>query len=608
MNRAGKPSIADVLEMTMHVEEFYGERNRRFQEDERFYELEILQDLDLPDELKQYGIVLPTGRDMVDAYTNHIDLNNARISVNRFGTSPLSKKHQENLRKFYYGLLYMTNVMSPISPWRVAGKHHGLHGVAVIKSVWDGERWPGMPERKEEESENDYAERVDEWRSSSHDSLPIQIQAVNPHNIYPDPAYGGELYIIEKHDRLVVDVKSQFPRWSNPKNSKITEYAKYVSYWSTKHRVTLIDGEPVGKVKDVTPHTYGFIPYTIIDAGLGNIGIEGKPEQRYVGIIRYIFDLLKSESRDYSIADTILAKTAWPWGTIEGDDVNAMSAIKPSFGTYVPIPKGTKVTDMYPQVPPEALNRHLERTAGYIAAHAAPRASQGLSESGVRSSSDRRLVLGEAALRYQYSSEQFKFGGARVFMKCARIFINVVPGPMSVWAKTPYDEFDIGFDIELKKDDIKAPFTCHVEFAPFSEEDEYRRHDDLERMVASGIITKRWARTQMSNIDPNAMEIEEEIERLKADPQLQQQKSMLAAQMMQMALAKRGVAMAVNANPAPLSPDGGQPAQPGMPRPLTQPVPNMPIPGSAEEMQKTLQGMRSQTPKSATQGRGGGGS
>ena len=612
MKTVAKPTVEDILAITDRCEDFYRERNRQFAEDERFYELEFAADLQLPDEFATMGIVLPTGRDMVDAYTNHVDLNDARVFVNRKGTYKASDEHNEKLRKFYHGLIYMTNVMSSISPWRVGGKHHGAHGLAVFKDVWDADRWAGKPDRKQDESENNYAARIDEWRATSHNSLPIVIQAVNPYNIYPDPAFGGELYVIEKHERLVYDAVRIWPRWGNTDGKKATDTCTFISYWDKNWRCDIVDGEPVLKVKGgVAPHNYGFVPYVLIDAGLGNVGINALPEQRYVGILRYIKNLLISESRDYSIADIILSKTAWPWGYIKGADKNLVTSIKPRFGTYLPLPDGVEIKEMYPQVPPDALQQHMAISAGYIAAHAAPRVSQGLSESGVRSSADRRLVLGEAALRYQYSSEAFAFGTARVMMNCARIFKDVLPGDVNVWAKTPTDEFDI----ELSPKDIKEPFTCYIEFAPFSEEDEYRRHDDLERLVQTGLVTPKWARTQMSNVDAVAMDIEEEIQRLRMDPQLQAVTAQIAFQMMQAAIAKRGMAMEVN-NPAAAQPGapqqpGRQPApQPGQPAPAGQmapPTPNMPPPGSAGQMQNALANLRSQTPVHPMQGHGGGG-
>jgi hypothetical protein len=192
---------------------------------------------------------------------------------------------------------------------------------------------------------------------------------------------------------------------------------------------------------------------------------------------------------------------------------------------------------------------------------------------------------------------------------------NVIPGSINVWARTPNDEFDI----EIKPDKMKEPFTFWVEFAPISEEDEYRRHDDLERLVKSGMVTPGWARRQMSNIDPEAMELDEEVERLKQDPMVQQAISQYLASKIMMELTKRSRAESIENPPPPMpqqmtpnamnvAPKATNMAQkataPG--RRMAAPIPEIAALGSAQEQQNKLKGMRSQTPMNE-QGRGGGG-
>ena len=260
---------------------------------------------------------------------------------------------------------------------------------------------------------------------------------------------------------------------------------------------------------------------------------------------------------------------------------------------------------MAPKVPPEALLTWLTVSANYLAAHAAPAAVRGLGEQGVRSGADRRLLIAEASTRYQYSNEAFKHGIAKVLSNCARIMKNVVPGDINVWAKTPTDEFDI----EIKKDKMKEPFTFYVEFSPVSEEDEYRRHDDLERLFKSGLVTKNWARRQMSNVDWLAMEVEEEYERMKQDPALQQIISQYLAGKLMEAMTKRSTAESLT-NPPSALPQGGTPLQ-GAPqqtstRRMVPPIPAVPPLGSAENIQNQLAAQRSQAPMTQ-QGQFGGG-
>ena len=599
--KVGKPTIEEIKDdLLPKCEEFYNElHNKAFANDEKFYELDFKDLLEIPVEFANEGIVLPTGRDMIDTFVNHIDISNARVTVNRRGTSQAAYEIVEMMQKLYLGLIYRTNVESDISPWRVAGKHYALHGLAVFKDVWDADRGIDKPSRNEDEPENDYAQRVDKYRAENQDSLPVVIQAVNPRCIMPDPSYGGRSFLFEKRVRTCFEVQERWPHWSNPNSRKLSDMAIQHSFWTPTYRCELVDGEPILKVKGgVARHNYGFIPYVLIDSGLGNLSADGNAVKRYVGMLRYMLDLLVAESRDFSISDVVLKKTAWPWGVLTGKNATQVGVLDQKFGTYTPLPDGVEVKEMVPQVPPEALNQHLYRTSDYISAHAAPRSVRGLSEVGVRSGADRRLVIAEAASRYRYSEDAFKYGTAKVLSNCARIIKNVIPGDFRVWARTPTDEFDI----EIDKDKMKEPFTCYVEFAPISEEDEYRRHDDLERLVAGGIVTPRWARSRMSNVDVIAMEMDEERERLRADPNLQGLVSQYVVGKLAQAIAKRGGAEAMAGGAIP--PVGGVGMQGEAGRRMVPPISEKAVPGSPEAIQAQLAQLRSQTPMSPTQGRG----
>jgi hypothetical protein len=531
--------------------------------------------------------------------------------VNRKGESKKSEEETNLLRKFGLGVLYRNSVEASISPLRVSAKHYWLHGLAIIKDVWDADRWMGKPERKEDDTEAGYAARIDQWRSEHHDSIPIVIQGVHPRNIMLDPYYDGGMFVFETREELCFNVRQQFPNWGNPESKKITDRVVHVSFWTKDYRCELYDREPVLKTAGgVAKHSYGFIPYVPIDSGLGNVSSDNSLTKKYVGILRYIKGVLISESRDYSISDVIMKRTAFPWGYLTGPNAQNITEVFQKFGEYNTLPDGVEIHDMAPKVPPEALLTWLNVSSNYLGAHAAPPAVRGMGEAGVRSGADRRLLIAQAATRYQYSNEAFKHGIAKVLSNCARIMKNVVPGDINVWARTPTDEFDI----EIKKDKMNEPFTFYVEFAPISEEDEYRRHDDQERLYKSGLVTKNWARKQMSNVDPEAMELEEEIERLKLDPNIQQILSQYTAGKLAEAISKRSAAEGVGEQQVPTAPNmgintpevGTAPMEAG--RRLVPPIPNTPQPGSAQQLQNNMQNMRSQIPMSSTQGQFGGGS
>ena len=351
-------------------------------------------------------------------------------------------------------------------------------------------------------------------------AMPIKLIATNPANIMLDPSYGGDLYTIERHQKMVFDTEKIYgDRWKNRENRKIDEQVEYLSYWDNEFRCDIIDGQPVlpGKVVE---HGYGFNPNTPIESGLGNFDHDAAPEKRYVGINRYARDLYVSESRNYSVADVQLKKDAWRGGYRTGPGAEGIANFKQEYGTYPYVPEGVEFhhwdeNDSYNRF--AAANDHMARTADLIGAHAAPRSVRGLSETGVRSGADRRLVISEAAAKFQYSKEAFRHGAEQVLIKCARLFKNVVPDDVRLWALPTVGE---GFDAVIKKDKMKEPFTCYVEFAPISEDDEYKRQDSLNKLWngGKGLVTKDWARRQLSSIDPLSMEMEDKKEMLRQLP------------------------------------------------------------------------------------------
>ena len=605
-----KPTEDDIKALDTYCTNKYSGIKGKLKDDETYYELNFLDKLGLPAEFAGEGTVLPTARDMVDAFVDNIDIANARVFVNQKGMTAVAGEAAEMLRKFYLGLIYRTNVEAPISPWRIAAKHYALHGIAYLKTTWDADMWADKPEKKDGEDDEKYSERLAEWQGTTSLTVPIIIQAVNPYNVMPDPDHLEPQYVIEKHDRLAYGVMKRYPHWKNPEGKALDAVVKWVEYWDGIWKCFLADGEPVLRVKGgVVKHNYGLLPYVGIDSGLGNLAIDGDLSMRYVGILRYMFNVLISDSREYSVSDIILKEEAWPWFTITGPGNENVTIIDKYYGRGTHLPEGVEVNPQRPQVPPDALYRQQAITSDIIAAHAATRAVRGLSDSGLRSGVQERERKSQGGLKYSYSSEAFKNGTAKVLINCAHLYKNVVPGKVRLWSRTPVSSFDEVID----KDLMKEPFTCYPEFAPITEEDEYRRHDDLERLLQSGVVTKKWARRQMSNVDPLAMEAEEDEEKLKLSPSLNQQIDLYIGGETAARIAKRKAAKGILPPVIPpTTPPATQPAGQPPPTPptelmgrMTPPITQVATPD--QMMQNQLKQMRSPMPLNPGQGEGGGG-
>ena len=563
----------------------YGPVYENFLEDQRFYDLEFKEDLNLPEQFADDAIVLPTARDVVDAVIDHTDIANARIYVNKKGTSGNAPEDAEMLRKFGLGLIHRTNVEADIAPGRVSAKHFWIHGLTILKSVWDVDSWIARPMQGEGEPDENFNKKLDTWREEKSPQLPIIIKAVHPGNMMLDPYYGGRMYVIERHKKLVFDAKKMRFGWNNPKGLKEDETVDYIEYWDKDYRCVLIDREPVLKVPGgVYEHSYGFIPYTVIESGLGNVSIDALPEIRYVGLIRHMKPLLISESLNYSMCNILIKRETMKGGYITGADAASVGEIKQEYGTYWPIgEKDVEIHDWESKMPPDKAYGHLSLTHEYIATHTAPRSMMGQSESGVRSGADRRLVLSEAQSKLNYSKQALANGWAQLLGKCAQLVKDVIPGDFELWARSPTDEFDL----VIKKAQFKEPFNFYVEFSPISPEDEYRRHEDLIRLNQAGLVDKHWSRTRMSDVDPIAMQRRETKEMIRLSPAYRQMVDQHVAAAAHQALEAAGL---------PMIPPAGQEGQPqggggqeGPGRSLVPGVPNRAEPGSAGEMLNSLQ-------------------
>ena len=599
----GKPSVNDVIAQAEKCRLYYENCLAMFKQDEEFYELEFGARLGIPKQYANEAVVLTTARDMPDAFVDHIDLANARVFVNKKGITQKADDVAENERRFYLGLLHQTNVGSSISPWRVAGKHFANHGLSVMKTIWEADNWLDKPAKLDDESDEHYAERIERWAENHPVSLPILIQAIHPANIMLDPSYGGKLYTIERHEKMVFDIEKLYPDWKNVNHKKVGDTVEYLSYWDNEFRCDLIDGRAVlkggrGIYAGVVEHGYGFVPYTPIESGLGNLGIDALPEQRYVGINRYAQDLLVSESRNYSVADVILKRDAWRGGYVTGPGKDAIANIKQEYGTYTPVEDGTEFHDWDVSKAPDMVAAHMIRTADMIAGHAAPRSVRGLSETGVRSGADRRLVISEAAAKFQYSKEAFRHGAEQVLIKCAKLYKNVVPADARLSALAVSGE---GFDEVIKRDLMREPFTCYVEFAPISEEDEYRRQDSLNKLWngGNGLVSREWAWRQMSSIDPISMAQEVKKAEMRRLPSYQMVLDQAVGMMAQQAFGIQPQMPQETAGGTEGTPEGSQ-------RALVPPIPNRPDLGSLDNLIANMP----KPPTSGiqgTQGVGGGG-
>ncbi|MBW2673486.1 MAG: hypothetical protein JRD89_08755 [Deltaproteobacteria bacterium] len=603
-----EPSIDEILDLDAQTDSIYSRFHSQLEEDERFYEMDIKDLLQIPDEFRNMATVLPTPRMIVDTWVDNTDITNASItaSVVQRGKEPSEAEIEaaEIRRLFAAGLVYMTNINQEIAPWMVSRKHFWLHGLTAFRVLYNADAWPTKP-RVGGDGEVSMG-KMQKYEQDKLHANPIDIRAVSPYWIKVDPSIGEPSFVIEKTKNVCLEVKKRYPYWSNPEGKEIQEDVEHIFYCDRDFYCNLFDGEPVlrGGRGRVIPHGYGFLPYVVINSGLGNISCRNDMSMRYVGMLRHIRDLLVAQSRLFSKMDILTSRNIWPW--LEGRNLGD-ATIETGLGKVNFLPQGAEIIEHESKMPPAEAGQLLQFISGMCADFGAPPALRGTSEEGVRSAADRRFMYGQAGARLRNAADAYKYRIAKVLEMAAEVFERKVPDDIRIYSCTPTDNFDR----VIKKEQMKGPYNYAVNFQHRSPEDEYREHDDQIRQKAAGLISREYIWQRRPDVDAKAMRKQILKERIEDSPALanliQQYLAVKGGDIMGRRLAAEGIAAGLP--PPPVGPAETPPPGGGRPPmgPMTTPIPNRAVPGGPEEMQNILRAGRSQEPRSATQGRGGGG-
>ncbi len=494
-------NIDEITSLKIVMDGKFSQLHSEIREDEQFYDLNVADLLNLPRKFRKDGIVLPTAREVIDTAADHIAPVNRRVNVPRRKTDKSGTAQANKIRRFYEALLNWLDRKGDTSRFRNGGKGLGLTGITVWKLIYDKKLFPPKPTKVKSESDEEFKDRLDEWKVDRKNVIPFDLQVLHPGEVIFDHTHEPPQWIIQTSNKMVGDIKDEFPSWPNPKNRKNTDEVEVLEYWEDKRRAVIIDKTSALKGEDeIIKHRQSVHPYIIGGSGLGHDDWEHRLEKKYVGLLRFIKAVLLAESRAYSIADIVLKGGAWPVRVAEGDRANEMPRIRLEYGTVQPLPPGVKITDLTPQLPAEMVFNFMSLNNGIISAAAAPRVVRGLREPGITSGFDRQLELGQARLRYGplvWTMERMLEETCR---KVGRIMQALDLGPINIQAGTTEDNF-----MSISGTDFKNHHAVEIKVGVLEPEDEIRKHNDAIALVAGGLMSPQTAiRTYFPNVDPSS--------------------------------------------------------------------------------------------------------
>jgi hypothetical protein len=282
-------NVEDVRKLKGDLYSYYGASIRAMAEADTYYNVSYKIKT-----MKDFEPYKPaTARRKVMAAVDHFMSIGRRVIVPPWGKTEKVLATSERLEKWGKNTLDMTDRMSTINPTRVNATHSMLYGMWVRRGpVFVKSAWPTKPSTLGM-SKAESARVMNEWEKQRMFAFPFRAIPVNPQNFLPDPNLTNPQYVIEFSQRMVANIKQEFPNWKTSKSD--TTAVEFIAYWDNDKYIILADKDVLtgGFMKN----PMGFIPYTWGYSGFGNVNAIASPEEIAVGMVGPAISSLRAEAR-----------------------------------------------------------------------------------------------------------------------------------------------------------------------------------------------------------------------------------------------------------------------------------------------------------------------
>jgi hypothetical protein len=492
--RKHKPSVQEIVDLRWEMQPVYSPWHAQQEKDDKFYEL--LFDVvagNLPDGFE--AVIPNSASTIVDLTADHAAGNFPQIHVPRRKETAQAQDQSTVMERFGQGFWYRniqkesTNILRA---WALSG---GLRGAVAGCLVYDPDAWPDMPVPSEHGgSESDaYKEAKDEVIALRRSSWPLRLTAIDPLDLYPDPASDGKDWVIHAYLRKVYDVVRDWPNWDRmvpgrKEPLKLTDTIEFIAYADDTYRAYLVSGDmplpngngsgytapparygaqPLNKIGGgVQAHGYGFNPYFF---GWGGFGKPfGAPEHKGRGILSKVTSLLAAEARRMTHLDAIVAQQAFPW-ILVSDQIDPNMEL----GGTTRVPMGQDIAkavlQIRTQVPIAEIAQELQLLRGAIQRGTIPDSLGAEPNKSEESGYLRSLKIGTGRAKIRALTNTLERASQWATSGSFRLVENKVKGPVSVWGRGMGDEQEF---ITLRPEDVKGHYEVWVTLTPNLPNDE----------------------------------------------------------------------------------------------------------------------------------------
>ena len=435
----------------------------------------------IPREWIQQGIgatIPPTARNAVDNLADHI-LTTPHIFVPARPTNSEQQEEQdlaERKRQFLRSFWDQIKIQQgdPISHGK---KKLIKDGRIVLKKSL---RWDLIPDPPQEDAsrKEKLAYRRDLKKLGESEFLwsvmncPTETIIEDPSDCY-DPRYVYEFYKIYAGDarRMYEGMEDHLADY------KDTDKVEYVEMWTKPHGdspgeyVIWCKGERVHEginpyhwetrqSTEENPVYSGYVPYVIRDSGWGEISAEAKPEEKYVGVLRYAHPMLETEARQLTAVDIQMrVSTFAPVITKNiSEDNDAPIEIGP--GKRINLMDDQEIRfESLPEVPMSAFNL-INKVHDYTNELSKANILSGNVQRGVETATEADMNVRNAAAKLEGPNNALRSAVTMMNKRILQDIENIIEAPITVFGGIK----GAPSSISITPNEISGYYETYVEF------------------------------------------------------------------------------------------------------------------------------------------------
>ena len=396
---------------------------------------------------------------IVDGITQHISTSNPQVFREPHGKSATAAEKSQKVARLLNS--WVTNLTNEIED---AGKDSGLRGEGFFQIEYSDDK-----------------------------EFPLKVTVPDPLTVFPDPheSKGIPVRVIKSYKATVGAIQNEYPNWRPRGNQESTEEVEYLAYWDKDWRY--MEADEVSII-DIQPNVLGVVSFVHFYSGFGKTSPSAKPEEKAVGRLRKLKDLLLQECEQESRKDSIFAIYANPVviiNPVEGYDTEPPDATELKFspGAVITGVRGWVATIFQGIAPTPEMFHDLVRLRARIGDEVPP-VSLGVS-SGAAASGRKEDILGyHFGRRYIKLVKNLEQAIERMLGLALKICENV-PGvlPLSIQTVQSIDGKDQRKEEAVGKEDIDKYYGCKVELRPEDEREKAGRLMEGRMMLNDGRIS-----------------------------------------------------------------------------------------------------------------------